>query len=61
MWVAGIPTIYWFGQECGFNVLVMELLGPSLEEVFDKCGRKFSTGTVCMLAIEMVTIPYRVA
>lgn len=52
--VAGIPTIYYFAQEAGFNCLVMELLGPSLEEVFDKCGRKFSVGTVALLAIEMV-------
>lgn len=54
MGCAGIPSVYYFGVEGNFNCLVMELLGPSLEEVFDKCGRKFSVGTVCYLAIEMV-------
>jgi hypothetical protein len=37
------------------NILVIDLLGPSLEDVFDMCGRKFSVKTVAMLAKEMVS------
>ncbi|KAI8876386.1 binary complex of casein kinase-1 with Cki7 [Backusella circina FSU 941] len=51
----GVPKAYYFGQEGLHNVLVIDLLGPSLEDMFDMCGRKFSVKTVCMLAMNMLT------
>ncbi|TKR64022.1 hypothetical protein L596_024619 [Steinernema carpocapsae] len=30
----GIPHIRWYGVERDFNILVMDLLGPSLEDLF---------------------------
>jgi hypothetical protein len=51
---AGIPQIYHFGQEGLHNILVIDLLGPSLEDLFDLCGRKFTIKTVCMAARQMV-------
>ncbi|TEB26643.1 CK1/CK1/CK1-G protein kinase [Coprinellus micaceus] len=51
----GIPQIYHFGQEGLHNILVIDLLGPSLEDLFDMCGRKFSIKTVCMAAKQMIT------
>ncbi|KAJ2767009.1 Palmitoylated plasma membrane-bound casein kinase, partial [Coemansia nantahalensis] len=50
----GIPAVYYFGQESLYNVLCIDLLGPSLEDLFDMCRRRFSTKTVAMLAKNML-------
>ena len=50
----GIPSIKWCGTEGDYNVLVMELLGPSLEDLFNFCSRKFTLKTVLLLADQLV-------
>lgn len=52
---AGIPEIKWFGGTKEHNVLVTELLGPSLQDLYLYCGRRFSLKTVLLLADQMIS------
>lgn len=53
--IPGIPAIHWFGSEGDYNVMVMDILGPSLEDLFQYCGRKFSMKTTLMIGEQMIT------
>jgi hypothetical protein len=53
--VANIPSFHYFVEEDEDSTLVMDLLGPSLEDLFNYCGRKFSLKTVILLADQMVS------
>jgi serine/threonine protein kinase len=50
----GIPSLHWFGCEGGYNVMVIDVLGPCLENQFDRCQRKFCVKTVLALADQMI-------
>jgi len=51
----GIPDVKWYGSEGDYNVLVIDLLGPSLEDLFNFCQKKFTLKTVLMLADQMIS------
>lgn len=51
----GFPYIYHYSKEEDTRVLVIELMGPSLERLFTVCGSIFSQPTVCFLAVQMLS------
>jgi casein kinase I homolog HRR25 len=54
----GVPWIMWSGKQGDFNVMVIDLLGPSLEDLFKMCNRHFSLKTVLLLADQLVSVLY---
>lgn len=51
----GIPRVRWIGEEGYFNILIADLLGPSLTDLFEFCDCKFSLKTVLLLADQMIS------
>lgn len=51
----GIPQVYYSGSEGEYNIMVMDLLGPSLEDLLNKTNRRFSLKTVLLLIDQMIS------
>lgn len=54
--IIGIPKVYNYIETLKYNILVMELLGKSLEDIFNKNNRKFNLSTIFKLGIDMINI-----
>jgi len=52
----GIPKLFNFAKLKDYNILAMELLGKSLNEIFSSLNKKFSLKTVCTLGIDMIKL-----
>jgi serine/threonine protein kinase len=50
-----IPYIMLYGSTSEYNILVMQLLGKSLENIFEE-KKIFSLKTVCMIGYQFVTV-----
>ena len=48
-----IPRLYWFGSERAYNVLIIDLMSKSLEELFTICHRHFSLKTI-LLCVDLM-------
>ena len=51
----GIPKIYWCGTQGNYNILIMDLLGKSLEDLFNDCKRQFTLLTTLMLIDQLLS------
>ena len=57
--VAYVPGLFYIGTDNSvpgksFHVMVMDLLGPSLEDLFQTCRRNMELKTVLLIAIQMI-------
>lgn len=59
--LASVPGLYYVGTDTSmgdgkhFHVMVMDMLGPSLEDLFQACRRQFDLKTVLLIGIQMVS------
>ena len=53
--IIGIPSLKWDGIDSTYNVMVIELLGKSLENLLNVCSRRFTMKTVLMLADQLLS------
>lgn len=51
--LVGIPRVHWFGRESKFDVMVLDLLGPSLHDLVTVRG-KFHPLTVRYVGSQLV-------
>lgn len=54
-----VPGLYYIGTDSStpnqhFHVMVMDLLGPSLEDLFSTCKRRFDLKTCLIIAIQLI-------
>ena len=53
--LAGIPQVYYLGQEGQYNILIMDLLGDNLETLRISCGGKFNLYTGMTVMCQVLT------
>ena len=49
------PRLYYSGCDGEFNILIMELLGPSVEDMFNKVNRKIGLKSILFLGEQMLS------
>ncbi|GAP89468.2 putative casein kinase I isoform delta [Rosellinia necatrix] len=58
--IVGIPRVHWIGTEGNYSVLVLPLLGPSLEDLFSYCNKRFSLKTILLIADQAISLLERI-
>ena len=52
----GLPHVKWFGKDFDHNVMVLTLLGPSLERLWVGLGCQFKLETVAVIVEQTVCL-----
>lgn len=52
----GVPFVHSFGTTEHYNFMVLDLLGPNLEDLFKYCNHKFSLKTTLLLADQLINL-----
>lgn len=52
----GLPTIFDYIETSDYNILFMQLLGSSLDDLFNKYNKKFNLATVFLLADQLLIL-----
>lgn len=52
--ILGVPVVHWAGVSAEFNVIALELLGASLEDLLTVCGRKIGLKSSIQLGEQMI-------
>ncbi|GJY76588.1 casein kinase 1-like protein HD16 [Tanacetum coccineum] len=52
----GIPYVHYKGRQGDFYILVMDMLGPSLWDVWNSLGQSMSANMVACIAVEAISI-----
>lgn len=52
----GIPWVHYKGRQGDFYILVMDMLGPSLWDVWNSVGQQMSPNMVACIAVEAISI-----
>jgi len=52
----GLPKVYNLYKTENYNIMFMQLLGPSLDDKFTENKKKFKISTVLLLAIELISL-----
>ncbi|KAF3562069.1 hypothetical protein DY000_02018662 [Brassica cretica] len=52
----GVPAVHYKGRQGDFYILVMDMLGPSLWDVWNSSGQSMSPNMVACIAVESISI-----
>ncbi|CAF1321567.1 unnamed protein product [Rotaria sordida] len=50
----GMPKMYWYGTVDSYHAMILEMLGPSIEDLYNYCHRRFTIKTVVLLGQQML-------